>query len=85
MWDVIVSVPDHCLSFYFETGGANLRVFTKGVRILKENSEFEAKIWGVNSVSGEKLHGFEIIYPATTHPPPPAPRHNNVKKTYVNL
>ena len=21
MWDLIVSVPDHCLSFYFETLG----------------------------------------------------------------
>ena len=30
----------------------------------KENSDFEAKIRGVNSVSDEKLHDFEIIFPA---------------------
>ena len=23
MWDLIVSVPDHCLSFYFAIAGAN--------------------------------------------------------------
>ena len=47
----------------FEKGGTNLRHFTKGVRILI-NSDFEAKIMGVNSVSGDKLHDFEIICPA---------------------
>ena len=30
----------------------------------EENSDFEAKIRGVNSVSCEKLHDFEIICPA---------------------
>ena len=35
MWDLIVSVPDHCLSFYFvvfsgnEVGSANCSLFTK--------------------------------------------------------
>ena len=53
-------------------GGANLRVFTKGCE-SKENSNFEAKIRGVNSVSGEKLHDFEIICPAGFLPPPPLP------------
>ena len=35
-------------------GGANLRVLQRG-------ADFEAKIRGVNSVSGENLHDFEII------------------------
>ena len=48
-------------------GGANLRVFTRG----GENSDFEAEIRGVNSVSGEKLHDFEIICSARGVPPPP--------------
>ena len=26
MWDLIVSVPDHCLSFYFEPGYKNVRM-----------------------------------------------------------
>ena len=37
-------------------------------------ADFEAKIRGVNSVSGENLHDFEIISTARgvqTHPPPP--------------
>ena len=47
-----------------EKGDMNLRRhFIKGVRILI-NSDFEAKIMGVNSVSGDKLHDFEIICPA---------------------
>ena len=29
MWDLIVSVPDHCLSFYFE-------YFSQGVEVIKE-------------------------------------------------
>ena len=39
-----------------EKGGANFRFLTQGVRILKNG--------GINSVSVEKLHGFEIICPA---------------------
>ena len=27
MWDLIVSVPDHCLSFYFENTGAIYRKY----------------------------------------------------------
>ena len=59
-------------------GVANLRAFTKGDANLpetSENSDFEAKIRGVNSVSGEKLHDFKIICPARgafASPPPPA-------------
>ena len=40
----------------------------------KGGADFEAKIRGVNSVSGENLHDFEIIRTARgvrTHPPPP--------------
>ena len=51
---------------------ANLRVFTRGGECKSlENSDFEAKIRVVNSVSGEKLHDFEIICPASwmrSHP-----------------
>ena len=48
-------------------GGANLRVLQRG-------ADFEAKIRGVNSVSGENLHDFEIISRTRgvrTHPTPP--------------
>ena len=37
--------------------GCELKGFTKG------GADFEAKIRGVNSVSGENLHDFEIISP----------------------
>ena len=30
MWDLIVSVPDHCLSFYFD-----LRIFSKSIAVTK--------------------------------------------------
>ena len=47
----------------FEKGAVNLRNFTKwGAN--QENSDFDAKLRDVNSVSGEKLHDFEIICPA---------------------
>ena len=26
IWDLIVSVPDHCLSFYFEKDGINVKI-----------------------------------------------------------
>ena len=45
-----------------------------GGQIYKGDADFEAKIRGVNSVSGENLHDFEIISTARgvrTHPPPP--------------
>ena len=48
---------------------AHTQTFKKGCefqlcRKSYENSHFEAKIRGVNSVSGEKQHDFEIICPA---------------------
>ena len=48
-----------------------MQTFEKGGCESKENSDFEAKIRGLNSVSGEKLHDFEIICPVRavqTHP-----------------
>ena len=48
-------------------GGCEFKGFTKG------GAEFEAKIRGVNSVSGENLHDFEIISIARGVPPTPAP------------
>ena len=46
----------------------------KGCVNLEENSGFEAKIKGANSVSGENLHAFEKLCPGsgyerTPHPP----------------
>ena len=65
----------------FEERGANLRVFTKGGASLKKILILRPKLGGVNSVSGEILHDFEIICPAggggiftpPTTPPPPLP------------
>ena len=37
IWDLIVSVPDHCLSFYFEK-----QVFSQGGHILAYNEIFSA-------------------------------------------
>ena len=49
----------------FEKGGANFRNFTKGGGVnLKKIPVSRLKIRGVNTVSGEKLHDFEIICPA---------------------
>ena len=53
----------------FEKGGANLRVLQGG-----GDADFEAKIRGVNSVSGENLHDFEIICPAREKRGANAPR-----------
>ena len=41
----------------------------------QENLDLGAKVRGVNSVSSEKLHEFEIIYPkrGCEHRPPPCP------------
>ena len=46
--------------------GCQFKGFTKG------GADFEAKIRGVNSVSGENLHDFEIISPANAPPHDPA-------------
>ena len=43
----------------FEKVGENFRYFTRGAN-LKKIPMLEPKL-GVNSVSGEKLHDFEII------------------------
>ena len=44
MWDLIVSVPDHCLSFYFPHYVAQSLVFrrtwTDAEEVLKEKSFF---------------------------------------------
>ena len=36
MWDLIVSVPDHCLSFYFRAKSMNMRVRVVTERIGAE-------------------------------------------------
>ena len=58
--------------------GVKFKGFYKEGYRSKENSDFEAKIRGVNSVPGDKLHDFEIICPArgcvcTLLPPPHSP------------
>ena len=62
-------------------GGANLRVFTKRVRILRKLT----KISGVNSFSGEKLHDFEIICPAMGVHSSPAPAYGPASALSNNL
>ena len=37
MWDLIVSVPDHCLSFYFSCVYINLELFSRGFRKMQRN------------------------------------------------
>ena len=59
----------------FEKRGVNLRVFTKRGANLKKILIFRLKLGVVNSVSGEKLHDFQIICPARgvqSTPLPPA-------------
>ena len=61
----------------FEKGGRIQGILQRECAVL-ETSDFEAKIRGINSISGLKLHDFEIIcpprwvrpYPARPHPPP---------------
>ena len=56
----------------FWKGGCEFKGFYKGKCESWENSDFETKIRGVNSVSGETMHDFEIICPARgmhLHPP----------------
>ena len=48
----------------FKKGDGNLTFFTKGGVNLKKILILRPKVGGVNSVSGEKLHDFEIICPA---------------------
>ena len=47
------------------------------MNLLEENSNFEAYIWGVKSVSSENPHDFEIIWSTrgmgSPFPPPPLP------------
>ena len=39
MWDLIVSVPDHCLSFYFSlNGGVNFNIMTHSNQCHANNS-----------------------------------------------
>ena len=37
MWDLIVSVPDHCLSFYFPPNAANRVSILEGSHIRYDN------------------------------------------------
>ena len=55
-----------------------IKGFCKGGCESLENSDFEAKVRGVNSVSDEKLHDFEIICLARgcMFPPHPLPHHH---------
>ena len=63
MWDLIVSVPDHCLSFYFETtfnGFINLNI------ILLHWTENSYSLQFYNSISGiinKNLPVRKIVHP----------------------
>ena len=39
MWDLIVSVPDHCLSFYFSNWHAQLQKLTGGLKFWLQKLE----------------------------------------------
>ena len=54
--------------------GCVFKGFYTGVANRKTILNLRPKLWGVNSVSVEKLHDFEIIYPARgVRPLRPAP------------
>ena len=57
----------------FEKRGANFRNFTKWGADLKKIPFLRPKIRSENTVSGEKLHDFEIICPARGGNHTPAP------------
>ena len=44
MWDLIVSVPDHCLSFYYATTAVHICMFKMTVDKY-ENSVNVGKMW----------------------------------------
>ena len=39
IWDLIVSVPDHCLSFYFSPSGVTRQYHTSSGSFLQEDME----------------------------------------------
>ena len=43
MWDLIVSGPDHCLSFYFPSGEQELpgKVFAKSIQLRKDTKSYK--------------------------------------------
>ena len=46
MWDLIVSVPDHCLSFYFSYATLKrIKHFRKYTQILLFNNNADAKAY----------------------------------------
>ena len=59
MWDLIVSVPDHCLSFYFKVSLTNFW----GVRIFKKFTV----CGGAAPYSSERLTENEMNFKATNY------------------
>ena len=58
------SVRDHLMAYFYNTWGSTQTFENRGAKLRMwfwENSDFEAKFRGVNSVSGKKLHDFETI------------------------
>ena len=43
MWDLIVSVPDHCLSFYFVPQGSYIPNIKSEMRSFKSNENIHKK------------------------------------------
>ena len=46
MWDLIVSVPDHCLSFYFDLPGTHYDVKTFKGEVKSEAHVYIGSRWG---------------------------------------
>ena len=54
MWDLIISVPDHCLSFYFLYGN-------NGFNSPGKYFFYSTVSWSVKSGKNEKLNGLDKL------------------------
>ena len=60
MWDLIVSVPDHCLSFYFTNVSFyytfhHLRVFHQYVRIILNHKKLACEIFHLHILACQRI------------------------------
>ena len=58
MWDLIVSVPDHCLSFYFAPSGKHTRGSVDGrIHAVAPSIEQRAeKYWAWDMPANKQIH-----------------------------
>ena len=60
MWDLIVSVPDHCLSFYSEPTKGSYGIIKELILLNIDNSTPEKEEWkGCCSVGSRKGRGIQ--------------------------